>query len=118
MQATVRAPAARNMITKTLPMNYLIGSTPFIFLSFVGYWAYGNDVGYNILYSSSEPKWAIALAYVAAAIQIIVSFHVSAHNLAYVVAAIWITVSFHIVTPLKLEIMQILLSHQICSNYN
>ena len=77
LQATVRAPAARNMITKTLPFNYLVGSVPFLFLSFVGYWAYGNEVGYNILYSSSGPKWAIALAYVCAAVQIIVSFHVS-----------------------------------------
>ena len=77
LQATVRAPAARNMIRKTLPFNYLVGSVPFLFLSFVGYWAYGNEVGYNILYSSSGPKWAIALAYVCAAVQIIVSFHVS-----------------------------------------
>lgn len=78
IQATVRAPAARNMIRKTLPFNYLVGSVPFLFLSFVGYWAYGNEVGYNILYSSSGPKWAIALAYVCAAVQIIVSFHIYA----------------------------------------
>ena len=77
LQATVRAPAARNMITKTLPMMYLIGTIPFLLISFIGYWAYGNEVGYNILYSSSGPTWAIALAYVASAVQIIVSFHVS-----------------------------------------
>ena len=77
VQATVRAPAARNMITKTLPMMYLIGTLPFLLLSFIGYWAYGNEVGYNILYSNSGPTWAIALAYVASAAQIIVSFHVS-----------------------------------------
>jgi len=77
VQATVRAPAARNMITKTLPMMYLIGTLPFLLISFIGYWAYGNGVGYNILYSNSGPTWAIALAYVAAAAQIVVSFHVS-----------------------------------------
>ena len=77
MQATVRAPAARNMITKTLPMMYLIGTLPFLLISFIGYWAYGNEVGYNILYSNSGPTWAIALAYVAAAAQIVVSFHVN-----------------------------------------
>lgn len=78
IQATVRAPAARNMITKTLPMMYLIGTIPFLLISFIGYWAYGNEVGYNILYSSSGPTWAIALAYVASAVQIIVSFHIYA----------------------------------------
>ncbi|DBA99266.1 TPA: Proline transporter [Trebouxia sp. C0006] len=78
IQATVRAPAARNMITKTLPMMYLIGTLPFLLISFIGYWAYGNEVGYNILYSNSGPTWAIALAYVAAAAQIVVSFHIYA----------------------------------------
>lgn len=73
----MRAPAARNMITKTLPMMYLIGTLPFLLISFIGYWAYGNEVGYNILYSNSGPTWAIALAYVTAAAQIVVSFHVS-----------------------------------------
>ena len=86
MQATVRAPAARNMITKTLPMMYLIGTLPFLLLSFIGYWAYGNEVGYNILYSTSGPTWAIALAYVASAAQIIVSFHVSLSQSANYVA--------------------------------
>ena len=58
-------------------MMYLIGTLPFLLISFIGYWAYGNGVGYNILYSNSGPTWAIALAYVAAAAQIVVSFHVS-----------------------------------------
>ena len=75
-QATVRAPPERNMTRKTLPFMYGVGIPPFLLISFICYWAYGNDVAPNVLDNLSGPKWAVALAYIAGAAQIIVSFHV------------------------------------------
>ena len=75
-QATVRAPPERNMTRRTLPFMYGVGIPPFLLISFICYWAYGNEVAPNVLDNLSGPKWAVALAYIAGAAQIIVSFHV------------------------------------------
>lgn len=57
---------------------YSIGSLAFLLVSFVCYWAYGSDIAPNVIQNLSGPNWAIALAYIAGAAQIVVSFHVSA----------------------------------------
>ena len=57
---------------------YSVGSLAFLLISFVCYWAYGNGIEPNVIQNLSGPSWAVALAYIAGAAQIVVSFHVSA----------------------------------------
>ena len=56
---------------------YSVGSLAFLLISFICYWAYGSELSPNVIENLSGPKWVIALAYIAGAAQIIVSFHVS-----------------------------------------
>lgn len=75
IQATVRAPAVRNM-RKTITLYYIFAMSLWIVLTFVGYWAYGNGVYPNMLSNLSGPKWAVTVAFVAAWLQIIVSVQI------------------------------------------
>ncbi|KAK9807574.1 hypothetical protein WJX72_003132 [[Myrmecia] bisecta] len=75
LQATIRPPTVRNFNYITLPLTYVVGCFPWIILTFVGWWAYGNEVTPNLIDSLSGPKWAKALAFMTAFAQIIVSLH-------------------------------------------
>ena len=72
LQATVKEPCVRNFIV-ALCIEYALGATPFVVMSFVGYWAYGNGLAPNIIGNLSGPPWAITLAFLAAFLQIIIS---------------------------------------------
>ncbi|DBB02144.1 hypothetical protein WJX82_003722 [Trebouxia sp. C0006] len=89
LQATVRPPVVRNFNYIVLPFTYIVGCFPWIILSFVGYWAYGNDVGANLTDSLSGPPWAKALAYMAAFFQILVSLHFYACCIFESLESIW-----------------------------
>lgn len=74
-QATVREPSIKNM-KKALGLQLSAGTLPVLVLTFVGYWAYGNDVAPYMLNSVSGPKSAVTVANAAAFLQTIVSLHV------------------------------------------
>lgn len=76
MQATVKEPSVRNM-KKALDLQFTVGTLPILMLTFVGYWAYGNDVVPYMLNSVSGPKSAVTVANAAAFLQTVVSLHVS-----------------------------------------
>jgi hypothetical protein len=48
-----------------------------IVLTFIEYWAYGNNVSEYLLYSTSGPTWLVTVANVVAFLQIFVTIHVS-----------------------------------------
>ena len=76
MQATIRRPATAN-IYKALWLQFTIGTIPFVVLTFVGYWAYGNAVYPYILINLSGPKPLIIATNIAAFLQALVALHVS-----------------------------------------
>ena len=78
-QATIKSPTSKN-INKALWLQFTVGSVPFILLTIVGYWAYGNMAFPYLLINLSGPKWAITLANVTALLQALVVFHVSSNN--------------------------------------
>lgn len=61
---------------KAIKLEVTAGTVPIIMLTFIGYWAYGNNVAPYMLNSVSGPKPAITVANVAAFLQSIVSLHV------------------------------------------
>nr|PNR32014.1 hypothetical protein PHYPA_026139 [Physcomitrium patens] len=75
MQATVKEPSVRNM-KKALDLQFTVGTLPILMLTFVGYWAYGNDVVPYMLNSVSGPKSAVTVANAAAFLQTVVSLHI------------------------------------------
>jgi hypothetical protein len=75
-QATIRQPTTTN-IYKALGMQFTLGTFPFLLLSFVGYWAYGNAANIYLLSSLGGPKSLVTIANAAAFLQAIVSLHVS-----------------------------------------
>ncbi|KAG0606815.1 hypothetical protein M758_9G170100 [Ceratodon purpureus] len=77
MQATIKSPTSKN-INKALWLQFTVGSVPFILLTIVGYWAYGNMAFPYLLINLSGPKWAITLANVTALLQALVVFHIYA----------------------------------------
>lgn len=89
LQATVRPPVVRNFNYIVLPFTYIFGCFPWVILAFVGYWAYGNDVGANLTDSLSGPSWAKAVAYMAAFFQILVSLHFYACCIFESLESIW-----------------------------
>ncbi|CAM6069756.1 unnamed protein product [Sphagnum tenellum] len=74
LQAIVRPPIVQN-IYKALGFQYIIDAIPVIVLTFVGYWAYGNNVNEYLLYSTSGPTWLVTVANVVAFLQILVTIH-------------------------------------------
>jgi hypothetical protein len=76
LQATIRQPTTTN-IYKALGMQFTVGTFPFLVLTFVGYWAYGNTANPYLLLSLSGPKSLVTIANAAAFLQAIVSLHVS-----------------------------------------
>ena len=76
MQATIRRPATTN-IYKALWLQFTIGTIPFVVLTFVGYWAYGNAVYPYILINLSGPKPLIIATNITAFLQALVALHVS-----------------------------------------
>jgi hypothetical protein len=77
MQATIRQPTRTN-IYKALGMQFTVGTFPFLVLTFVGYWAYGNTANPYLLLSLSGPKSLVTIANAAAFLQAIVSLHIYA----------------------------------------
>jgi hypothetical protein len=75
-QATIRQPTTTN-IYKALGMQFTLGTFPFLLLTFVGYWAYGNGASVYLLSSLGGPKSLVTIANAAAFLQAIVSLHVS-----------------------------------------
>jgi len=78
-QATIKSPTTKN-IYKALGLQFTVGSIPFLVLTFVGYWAYGNVVFPYLIINLSGPKWAIMFANVAALLQALIVFHVSNYH--------------------------------------
>ncbi len=78
LQATIRQPTTTN-IYKALGMQFTVGTFPFLVLTFVGYWAYGNTANPYLLLSLGGPKSLVTIANAAAFLQAIVSLHVSSH---------------------------------------
>jgi hypothetical protein len=76
LQATIRQPTTTN-IYKALGMQFTVGTFPFLVLTFVGYWAYGNTANPYLLLSLGGPKSLVTIANAAAFLQAIVSLHVS-----------------------------------------
>ncbi|KAK9807181.1 hypothetical protein WJX73_004815 [Symbiochloris irregularis] len=78
IQATVRdgkhGPARE--FYKTLAVAYGIGAPVFLIMSLVGWWAYGDNVGSNLIANLSHPRWAKFIAYLCVLIQTIVSVQV------------------------------------------
>ncbi|KAG0607311.1 hypothetical protein M758_8G018700 [Ceratodon purpureus] len=72
MQATVKEPSIRNT-KKALILQFTVGTFPIVLLTFVGYWAYGNDVSPYMLNSASGPKSALTVANAAAFLQTVVA---------------------------------------------
>jgi hypothetical protein len=70
-------PSTVQNIFKAPGFQSIIAAIPVIVLTFVGYWAYGNDVSEYLLYSTSGPTWLVTVANVAAFLQILVTIHVS-----------------------------------------
>jgi hypothetical protein len=58
-------------------MQFTVGTFPFLVLTFVGYWAYGNTANPYLLLSLGGPKSLVTIANAAAFLQAIVSLHVS-----------------------------------------
>jgi hypothetical protein len=77
MQATIRQPTTTN-IYKALGMQFTVGTFPFLVLTFVGYWAYGNTANPYLLLSLGGPKSLVTVANAAAFLQAIVSLHIYA----------------------------------------
>lgn len=79
-QATIKSPTRKN-IYKALGLQFTIGTVPFLVLTLVGYWAYGNVVFPYLIINLSGPKWAIMFANVAALLQALIVFHVRNYHL-------------------------------------
>jgi hypothetical protein len=77
LQATIRQPTTTN-IYKALGMQFTVGTFPFLVLTFVGYWAYGNTANPYLLLSLGGPKSLVTIANAAAFLQAIVSLHIYA----------------------------------------
>jgi len=77
MQSTIRQPTTTN-IYKALGMQFTVGTFPFLVLTFVGYWAYGNAANPYLLLSLGGPKSLVTIANAAAFLQAIVSLHIYA----------------------------------------
>jgi hypothetical protein len=59
-------------------MQFTVGTFPFLVLTFVGYWAYGNAANPYLLLSLGGPKSLVTIANAAAFLQAIVSLHIYA----------------------------------------
>ena len=55
---------------------YIIVALCYFPVAFVGYWAYGNHVGENIVIYAANPKWAVFLANLMVVIHVIGSYQV------------------------------------------
>lgn len=57
-------------------LAYIIVALCYFPVAFVGYWAYGNHVGENIVIYAANPKWAVFLANLMVVIHVIGSYQV------------------------------------------
>ena len=58
---------------------YIMVAICYFPVSFIGYWAFGNQVDDNILITLNKPKWLIALANMMVVIHVIGSYQVHAY---------------------------------------
>lgn len=75
-QATIREPVVENMM-KALYFQFSVGVLPLYLVTFVGYWAYGNDTSAYLLNNVNGPIWLKTVANISAFLQTIIALHVS-----------------------------------------
>ncbi|KAJ1267972.1 hypothetical protein BS78_07G100200 [Paspalum vaginatum] len=75
--STPEKPSKKAMWKGSL-VAYIIVAICYFPVTFVGYWAFGNEVDDNILITLSKPKWLIALANMMVVVHVIGSYQVYA----------------------------------------
>lgn len=64
-------------------LAYIIVALCYFPVALVGYWAYGNQVGDNIITYVAKPEWVVAMANLMVVIHVIGSYQVRKSLLAY-----------------------------------
>lgn len=77
VQATVKAPSARNMY-KGISLCYTVIVVTYMLVACTGYWAFGYAVSPFVVYSFPGPQWAVTLTLLMAIIQIVGCYQVGA----------------------------------------
>lgn len=77
IQATVRQPVVENMM-KALYFQFTAGVAPMYAVTFIGYWAYGNESSAYLLNNVSGPVWVKAAANISAFLQTVIALHIFA----------------------------------------
>ena len=70
---------SRKPMWRGVVVAYIMVAICYFPVSFIGYWAFGNQVDDNILITLNKPKWLIALANMMVVIHVIGSYQVHAY---------------------------------------